>query len=442
VIRVVVAASVAVALAGVGTAGSRTAAWCGSGEVASDRLPDAVAAQQIHVVYSIPSDGTDRFAEDAPLVVADLEALDAWWQREDPTRVPRFDLYAFPGCSGGLDALDISSVRLPHDTAYYQPIDGRSDRLRADLSGAFANPAKKLLVYYDAPVDTPFDCGQSAIAPDTGALSFVYLQAAGCTHDLGAGGGTAGYVAHELLHNLGAVPDAAPHICFEHSVCDWYWDVEMQFPTGDPIAKLILDYGRDDYYGHPGSWFDVQDSPWLSHVGVPLEELSVAFAGKGRGSVAGKLPGIACPPTCSTGDRDLRACRRVPRRHDPRPRHGHQRAAWDRVPAALLGPLPFRHDDPSEAEGARRLAPRPLLLPRLPRRRPAGDRDLPPPRVRLQMPKTGNSSRLHDGEGADERRGGGQRFGERARRAARRAVGGQGRRLLRPRASRRFGRGT
>ena len=285
------------AVAGVGT-GSR-AGWCGPGEAAADRLPDAVAAQQIHVVYSVPSDGQDAFATAASQIVADLEALDGWWHREDPTREPRFDLYAFPGCSGGLGALDLSSVRLPHDTAYYQPIDGRPDKLRADLSATFANSAKKILVYYDAPVDTPFDCGQSAIAPDTGAFSFVYLQAQGCAHDLGAGGGTAGYVAHELLHNLGAVPDAAPHICFEHSVCDWYWDVEMQFPTGDPIAKLILDYGRDDYYGHSGSWFDVQDSPWLSHVGAPLAELSVALAGKGQGSVASNVPGIACPPTCS-----------------------------------------------------------------------------------------------------------------------------------------------
>lgn len=285
----------------VSTAGSRSSAWCGTDEAATDRLPDAVAAQQIHVVYAIPSDGDDHFATDAPLIVADLEALDDWWHREDPTRTPRFDLFAFPGCSGGLESLDLSSVRLPHDTAYYLPIDGRSDRLRADLAPAFANPAKKGLVYYDAPVDTPHDCGQSEIALDTNAFSFVYLQAAGCTHDLGAGDGTAGYAAHELLHNLGAVPDGAPHICFEHAVCDWYWDVETQFPTGDPIAKLVLDYGRDDYYGHSGSWFDVQDSPWLSHVGAPLEQLAVVLAGRGQGSVTSDLPGIACPGACSIG---------------------------------------------------------------------------------------------------------------------------------------------
>jgi hypothetical protein len=283
---------------------SASAGWCGTDESATDRLPDALAAQQIHVIYAIPSDGQDAFATDAPRIVADLAALDGWWEDQDPTRAPRFDLAAFPGCPGGIDALDLSSVRLPHDTAYYQPIDGRTDRLRADLDASFHDPAKKYLVYYDAPVDVAFDCGQSAIAPDTGgsgAYSFVYVEDAGCTHDLGAGGGMAGYVAHELLHNLGAVPDGAPNICFEHSVCDWYWDVETQFPTGDPIAKLVLDYGRDDYYGHPGSWFDVQNSPWLSHAGAPLESLAVSLSGRGSGSVASSVPGIACPAACSIG---------------------------------------------------------------------------------------------------------------------------------------------
>jgi hypothetical protein len=298
---------VAAALAGGGTGFSSAGAWCGSTEASTDRLPDTVAGAQVHVVYAIPSDGEDAFADRATGIVDDLVALDGWWQREDPTRTPRFDLFAFPGCAGGLESLDLSSVRLSHDSAYYVSIDGRSDRLRTDLDPTFADPGKKYLVFYDGPVDTAFDCGQSAIEPTSGgpdAYSFVYLQASGCTHDLGAGGGVAGYVAHELLHNFGAVPDQAPHICFEHSVCDWYWDVETQFPTGDPIAKLVLDYGRDDYYGHSGSWFDVQDSPWLTHVGAPLHTLSVTLDGRGQGRVTSALPGISCPAVCSIGWED------------------------------------------------------------------------------------------------------------------------------------------
>src|SRR5207248_8397210 len=124
---------VALAAAGVGTAGSSQAVgWCGSDESAVDRLPDAVSAQQIHVVYAVPSDGASAVFEDAPLIVSDLAGVDGWWRREDPTRTPRFDLFAFPGCAGGLEGLDLSNVRLPHDTAYYQPIEQRSDKLRTD----------------------------------------------------------------------------------------------------------------------------------------------------------------------------------------------------------------------------------------------------------------------------------------------------------------------
>src|SRR5262249_39586706 len=54
-----------------------------------------------------------------------------------------------------------------------------------------------------------------------------------------------------------------------------------------------------DYYGHSGAWFDVQESPWLSHVGAPQYELGVVFLGRGQGSVASDLPGISCPGVCS-----------------------------------------------------------------------------------------------------------------------------------------------
>jgi hypothetical protein len=37
--------------------------------------------------------------------------------------------------------------------------------------------------------------------------------------------------------------------------------------AGDTLSTRILDIGRDDYYGHGGTWWDVQDSLFLSRVG-------------------------------------------------------------------------------------------------------------------------------------------------------------------------------
>jgi len=39
---------------------------------------------------------------------------------------------------------------------------------------------------------------------------------------------------------------------------------------GDSLANLQLDVGRDDYYGHSGSWWDTQDSGLLYHLDLTL----------------------------------------------------------------------------------------------------------------------------------------------------------------------------
>src|SRR5438552_15651946 len=77
-------------------------AWCGTGESATDRVPEAVASYQIHVVYAYPADAPDRFASLAGTFASAINAIDVWWRGQDPTRTPRFDLFAFPGCTTSL----------------------------------------------------------------------------------------------------------------------------------------------------------------------------------------------------------------------------------------------------------------------------------------------------------------------------------------------------
>ena len=36
--------------------------------------------------------------------------------------------------------------------------------------------------------------------------------------------------------------------------------------SGQPLSSLYLDFNHDDYYGHSGSWADIQDSLWLHRV--------------------------------------------------------------------------------------------------------------------------------------------------------------------------------
>src|SRR5262249_11575548 len=146
--------------------------------------PDVVGGDQIHVVYAVPSDSTDRFAQVASAIATDIGAISAWWRGQDPTRAPRFDLAGF-SCTG-VGALDISDVRLPHPPSYYnQTGPPRLHLLRDDLlATGLADAAKKYLVYYDQ--------AQPAAGTDCGA---AYVNA--------ESGGTHGYAAVYLAPNLG-----------------------------------------------------------------------------------------------------------------------------------------------------------------------------------------------------------------------------------------------
>jgi hypothetical protein len=265
--------------------------WCGSGETSADR-PDVVTAQQIHAVVAVPSDGADTFATDAPALADDVAAITAWWQGQDPTRIPRFDEAAF----GGSTCLDITVVRLSRTGASYTAAgpSGAFDAIVNEL-GATGNLYKDYLVYYDGPAVEPDVCGTGGTrAFDTG-LSFAVVWLQGCP---GVPNSTIG--AHELLHALGAVPSGAPHGCLGDSghVCDSVDDMMYPSTTGQALSQLFLDFNHDDYYGHSGSWTDVQDSLWLHRLNVPAEPLNVALHGSGE--VKSDLPGVDCTAACTT----------------------------------------------------------------------------------------------------------------------------------------------
>lgn len=279
-----------------------TSAFCATDGAAADRTPDLVAGPQMHVIYAFPSDGADRYAALAPAIEADLAAIDAWWRRQDPSRSIRWDLHAFPGCTPGLDQLDISRVQLAQPASYYSAISTRGGRLIGELGRTFADPSKKYLVYYDAPVEEIRLCGQSSLNPDSGgrfAYALVYAQT--CHADIGSGALTASVAAHEMGHNLGAVPPGGPpHACSGDvaHICDDENDLMFPYTRGQGLNAVSLDASRDDYYGHPGGWWDLQDSPWLVHAARQFA-LSVSVDGTGTGVVSSRAPGISCPTSCS-----------------------------------------------------------------------------------------------------------------------------------------------
>jgi hypothetical protein len=277
--------------------GALAAGWCGSGETATDR-PDLLTGAQVHAIVVLPADGADSFAADASRVSDDVASMSTWWTGQDPTRVPRYDLAAFPGGS----CLDISFVRLAEPAGELQNASRAFATVVAELrTSGFVHPYKDYVVYYDGPVVQQDVCGTGNGDFDHGGgFAIVWLK--GCS-DVP----TDGIEAHELLHALGALPIGAPNACTPATSpfggfdtghpCDSASDVLYPETDGRPLQQMVLDFNHDDYYAHTGSWNDMQDSIFLHRLDVPEVELRVAVSG--AGSVTGDLPGVDCSQACA-----------------------------------------------------------------------------------------------------------------------------------------------
>lgn len=268
----------------------RTAAsWCGTpSEV--DAKPNAVAGHPVHWIYAIPSDGQDRFSSFASVMQTDWETIDSWWRGQDPARAPRSDLAQF-SCGS---QLDLSSVRLRESSAQLAAPESPFDPIWDSLvARGFDSRNVKYVVYYDGPVGNEDICGVGGGIP--GGLGMAMLLVRSCPGVTGAE-----VVAHELLHAMGAVPAGAPHNCAppdDGHTCDDSHDLMYPFTDGTPLTGLTLDTGRDDYYGHSGSWLDLRDSPWLVQLDRQTP-LSLTISGPGR--VESDVPGLSCAQSCTT----------------------------------------------------------------------------------------------------------------------------------------------
>jgi hypothetical protein len=262
------------------------APWCGT--VSDVDRPAAVAGYPVRVVYAVAVDGADRAAEVAPGIAADIAEIDAWWRREDSSRTPRIDVTAFP-C--GLQP-DIVRLRVPRSAGELS--DPRLAFVAIwDALLTWPIPGwTKYIVYYDGPTSTNL-CGTGAGNSNGFGVAVVFARAC-------ADYGQASTAVHELLHAMGAVPRVGPTSnCAGDAahVCDSTGDIMYPYAQFAPLNSFQLDVGRNDYYGHSGSWLDTQESFWLHRLdtSIPIDtEL------RGAGSVRSDVPGLDCSSSCRT----------------------------------------------------------------------------------------------------------------------------------------------
>ncbi|HEY0414852.1 MAG TPA: hypothetical protein VGC78_00585 [Gaiellaceae bacterium] len=267
--------------------------WCGTTSP-TDR-PPAVTGYSIHVIYAIPSDGADQSATYAPQISDIVDQVSSWWQREDPSRAPRFDVYAAP-CG---PQVDLTVVRMPAvsvaTTDAHQVFESLWTQLQADPTA----PYSKFVVFVDD-VDTGLTCGVGGPSAASGlgnpayGVASVFLQS--CN-----GADRATVAAHELLHAVSPAAGftGAAHTCANdpYHVCDSTGDVLYPYvEAGIPLTSLQLDVGHDDYWAGTAP-VNLQVQPWFRHV---QDQVHLGLSIAGQGTVTSDLPGLACATTCGT----------------------------------------------------------------------------------------------------------------------------------------------
>ena len=255
-----------------------------------DRVDD-VGGSQVHVMYVLPSDGTDRALDTGGYLAASVESFNSWLAAKTPGRNLQID--TFQG------AADVTFFRLNRTDAQVRsgaefpgPAFVR-DIIEKDMKAAgFTKPNTLYAAYYDGHSD--FSCGGGAWPPElvgtVGAMYLLGLPDAPVTCASqplpGATAGGPGYfdfgMLHELLHTLGFVPTCSPNEQARGHVPE---PNDLMYGGGTDywaVPNLELDLGRDDYYQHSSGCIDLDDSPFLRAVSSTVGD----FDGSGTTDIA------------------------------------------------------------------------------------------------------------------------------------------------------------
>jgi hypothetical protein len=257
--------------------------------------PDDVAGPQIHALYVLPSDGSDRALDTNGTIAASVANWQRWFEGQTLSGGLRLDT------AGG--ALDVTFVRLGRADAELASRGlALRDAIETELRAAGLLRADRIYAtYYDG--SSTAACGGGAWPPMLpGSVAAVYMRAT-----FGAGFpcydpelSRAGLqimdfsVLHEVLHTMGFVPTCAPNHARSGHVSDSPTD--LMYAGDEPWEPAVLDVGRDDYYhAHILGCRELAESPYLERS-MPPAGLRVTSVGPGR--VVSTPGGIACPRRC------------------------------------------------------------------------------------------------------------------------------------------------
>lgn len=225
--------------------------------------PDDRRGPQVHALYVLPSNGSDRGLDKDGTIAASVANWQGWLRSQTGGRGLHLDTFR-----GELD-VTFHRLRTSNSALARRGVFIR-DAIEAELKKAgYDKPGKLYAVYYDG--SNTAACGGGAWPPTLpGNVGAIYMRA---TYDKGL----LCYdpvvslqelqimdfaMLHELLHTMGIVPTCAPRHTRAGHVSDSPKD--LMYAGSKDWYPSVLDVGRNDYFNAPiRGCLDLADSPLL-----------------------------------------------------------------------------------------------------------------------------------------------------------------------------------
>ncbi len=222
----------------------RTVACWGSGENVGKSWSPFISLAPIQAVYAIPA-GVEPVAGREQQIADAVAEVQQWFRVQTGGHHP-----LFAQTSG---RVSVAAVELSGPGASYSAVLGEiHEHLGAAIPLAVFGEGEFL-----AP-NHPSVCAG-------GAWPSVMISLARCARDYP---NLPELVAHELVHFLGAAEICAPNYESGGHVDDDRRDILFHHYIDIRLSRLVLDAGRDDYYGHGHrDCYDIADNPLLAYPG-------------------------------------------------------------------------------------------------------------------------------------------------------------------------------
>jgi hypothetical protein len=226
---------------------------CDVARTSLDRVDDS-DEHQVHLIYAIPSDGTDRGLDSSIQVTTSIANIEAFLREHLDGHAFRMDT-----CDG---ALDITYLEMPRTANEYAAMrSGFEQGLELDLVRRGFRYGKKLyVVVWDGLAQWARlgdGCGGEAGYHGVASLFMNSVTGDQCA-PIGRpeiGEPDTG-LAHEIIHLLGVPAQCAPHVSADGHVTDIQSDLMYGIEHTDANQ---IDADHDDYYLH-----DIPDCPDLA----------------------------------------------------------------------------------------------------------------------------------------------------------------------------------